>query len=135
MSRTRKSCRSRCIRQFTDDGVVPLRVRRDGARASMTLRVVGDRRALTEPGKLLPGLGFDLTTWNADTMVQDVPAGSAGARAGCAPAIGCWPWTASRSRNGTEFISMVSGAPGRDISIEVRARGRSDCESWRPVPG
>src|SRR6204780_3584669 len=46
------------IRQFTDDGVIPLRVRRDGGERSLTLRVTQDRRPLTEPGKLLPALGF-----------------------------------------------------------------------------
>src|SRR5580692_9345438 len=70
------------IRQFTDDGVIPLRVRRDGSERSLTLRVDADRRAMTEPGKLLPGLGFDLATWNADTLVHEAPPGSAGARAG-----------------------------------------------------
>ena len=70
------------IRQFTDDGVIPLRVRRDGGERALTLRVDADRRAMTEPGKLLPGLGFDLATWNANTLVHDAPMGSAGARAG-----------------------------------------------------
>src|ERR1700686_3880255 len=61
------------IRQFTDDGVIPLRVRRDGGERSLTLRVSEDRRAMPEPGKLLPGLGFDLATWNARTLVQAAP--------------------------------------------------------------
>src|SRR5580700_4408414 len=58
------------IRQFSDDGVIPLRVRRDGNERSVTLRVGDDRRAMTEPGKLLPGLGFDLSTWTANTLVH-----------------------------------------------------------------
>ena len=29
------------IRQFTDDGVIPLRVRRDGIERPVTLRVIG----------------------------------------------------------------------------------------------
>ena len=57
-------------------------MRRDGGERSLTLRVAEDRRAMTEPGKLLPGLGFDLATWNAATLIHEVPAGSAGARAG-----------------------------------------------------
>src|SRR6202048_5281521 len=70
------------IRQFSDDGIIPLRVRRDGSERSLTLRVRDDRRAMTEPGKLLPGLGFDLATWNAATLVHDAPGDSAGAPAG-----------------------------------------------------
>src|ERR1700734_2718017 len=40
------------IRQFSDDGVVPMRVRRDGSEVPLTIRVNEDRRALTEPGRL-----------------------------------------------------------------------------------
>ena len=46
------------LRQFTDDGVIPLRVRRDGAERALTLRVADGSGALTEPGRLLPGLGL-----------------------------------------------------------------------------
>jgi regulator of sigma E protease len=70
------------IREFSDDGVVPLTLRRDGTERSVTLRVTEDRLGLTEPGRLLPGLGFDLATFSAPTLVKDAPADSAGGRAG-----------------------------------------------------
>src|SRR5882757_1490335 len=70
------------IRQFSDDGVIPLRVRRGGSERPVVLRVTEDKRALTEPGRLLPGLGFDLATWSADTVIQEVTKDGAGARAG-----------------------------------------------------
>jgi regulator of sigma E protease len=111
------------IRQFTDDGVIPLRVRRDGAERSLTLRVGDDRRAMTEPGKLLPGLGFDLATWNANTLVHEVPAGSAGARAGLQVGDRLLAVDGQPVANSTEFVAMVNGAPGRDISIEVERKG------------
>src|SRR5450631_1393414 len=111
------------IRQFTDDGVLPLRVRRDGAERSMTLRVDQDRRVMTEPGKLLPGLGFDLATWNADTLVHDVPAGSAGARAGLRAGDRLLAVDGQPVANRMEFIALVSGSPGRDISIELERGG------------
>jgi regulator of sigma E protease len=111
------------IRQFTDDGVIPLRVRRDGAERSLTLRVGDDRRAMTEPGKLLPGLGFDLATWNANTLVHEVPAGSAGARAGLQVGDRVLAVDGQPVANSTEFVAMVNGAPGRDISIEVERKG------------
>ena len=85
------------IRQFTDDGVIPLRVRRDGGERSLTLRVTADRRAMTEPGKLLPGLGFDLATWNAATLIHEVPAGQRRrARRPARRTTVCWRSTASR---------------------------------------
>ena len=111
------------IRQFTDDGVLPLRVRRDGGERSMTLRVDEDRRAMTEPGKLLPGLGFDLATWNANTLVHDVPSGSAGERAGLRAGDRLLAVDGQPVANRMEFIGLVSGAPGRDISIEVERGG------------
>jgi regulator of sigma E protease len=107
------------LRQFSDDGVIPLRVRRDGGERSLTLRVQEDRRALTEPGKLLPGLGFDLATWNADTLVHEAPNGSAGALAGLHAGDRLLAVDGQTVTNSTEFIAMVSAAAGRDISIEV----------------
>jgi regulator of sigma E protease len=111
------------IRQFTDDGVIPLRVRRDGTERSLTLRVAADRRAMTEPGRLLPGLGFDLATWNADTLVHDAPSISAGARAGLRAGDRLLAVDGQSVANRMEFIALVSGAPGRDISIEVERGG------------
>ena len=112
------------IRQFTDDGVIPLRVRRDGRERALTLRVDADRRAMTEPGKLLPGLGFDLATWNANTLVHDAPVGSAGARAGLKAGDRLLAVDGQAIANRMEFIDLVSGAPGRDISIEVERGGQ-----------
>src|SRR6202521_3922424 len=121
------------IRQFTDDGVIPLRVRRDGSERSLTLRVGDDRRAMTEPGKLLPGLGFDLATWNANTLVHEAPLGSAGARAGLRAGDRLLAVDGQAVANRMEFISLVSGAPGRDISIEVE-RGGQRLRIVAPVP-
>src|SRR5580704_3748052 len=115
--------RGALIRQFTDDGVIPLRVRRDGAERSLTLRVGDDRRTMTEPGKLLPGLGFDLATWNANTLVHEAPVGSAGARAGLQAGDRLLAVDGQPVANSTEFVAMVNGAPGRDISIEVERKG------------
>jgi regulator of sigma E protease len=112
------------IRQFTDDGVIPLRVRRDGSERTLTLRVRDDRRAMTEPGKLLPGLGFDLATWNANTRVHDAPLGSAGARAGLQAGDRLLAVDGQPVANRMEFIALVSGASGRDISIEVERAGK-----------
>jgi len=112
------------IRQFTDDGVIPLRVRRDGSERSLTLRVDEDRRAMTEPGRLLPGLGFDLTTWNAATLIEEVPVGSAGAGAGLKAGDRVLAVDGRTVANRTEFVDMVNAAPGRDISIEVERSGR-----------
>jgi len=121
------------IRQFSDDGVIPLRVRRGGSERSLMLRVGDDRRAMTEPGKLLPGLGFDLSTWNADTLVHEAPPGSAGARAGLRAGDRLLAFDGQPVANSAEFVSMVNAAPGRDISIEVE-RGGERLRIVAPVP-
>jgi regulator of sigma E protease len=111
------------LRRVSDDGVIPLRVRRDGAERVVTLRVTEDRRPLTEPDRLLPGLGFDLAGASADTSVLSAPQGSAGARAGLRAgdrlmAVGGRPVT-----NSSDFIAAVTDAPGRQISIDVLRAG------------
>jgi regulator of sigma E protease len=111
------------IRQFSADGLVPLRVRRDGSERSLTLRVTEDRRAMTEPGKLLPGLGFDLATWNAATVINSAPADSAGAHAGLMAGDRMLAVDGQPVANASEFISLVSAAANREISIEVERHG------------
>jgi len=111
------------IRQFTDEGLIPLTVRRDGSERPVMLRVTADKRSLTEPGKLLPGLGFDLATWNAATMIEATPAGSAGARAGLRPGDRLLAVDGQPIANSSAFRSVVGAAANREISIEVERQG------------
>jgi regulator of sigma E protease len=121
------------IRQFTDDGVIPLKVRRDGAESAVTLRVNEDRRALTEPGRLLPGLGFDLATWDANTLVAAAPEGSAGAHAGLREGDRLLTVDGSPIANSSQFIGVVTAAAGRELSLEVE-RGTQRLRIVAPVP-
>jgi regulator of sigma E protease len=111
------------IRRFSGDGLVPLTVRRAGSEKSVVLRVTEDRVALTEPGRLMPGLGFELATWSAKTMIQDAPPDSAGGRAGLRPGDRILSVDGQPVVNMMDFQSMVSNAPGRGISIEVERGG------------
>jgi len=111
------------MRRFGEDGVIPLTVRRGGAEHDLTLHVREDRRALTEPGKLLPGLGFDLSTWTAKTLVHEVPSDSAGARAGLRVGDRLISVDGQPVTNRADFINMVSSAGGRSLSIEVERNG------------
>ena len=112
------------LRRFSDDGIIPLVVRRGAAERPLTLRVTDDRRSLTEPGKLLPGLGFDLASWVATTRVQTVPKDSAGARAGLAAGDRLLAVDGQAVTNSSEFVGRVRAAPGRDIAIDVDRAGR-----------
>jgi regulator of sigma E protease len=111
------------LRQVSDDGVIPLRVRRDGGERALTLRVTEDKRPLTEPGRLLPGLGFDLATWTADTAVQSAPPGSAGERAGLRAGDRLLAVDGQPITNSSDFISIVSGSPHHELSIELSRAG------------
>jgi regulator of sigma E protease len=111
------------IRQFSDDGVVPLAIRRDGAERDVTLRVTEGRLALTEPGRLLPGLGFEPATWNAKAFIQNAPPDSAGGRAGLRAGDRLVSVDGQPVMNMMDFQSMVSSAPGHEISLEVERGG------------
>jgi len=111
------------IRRFSGDGLLPLKVKRAGSEKSVVLRVTEDRVAMTEPGRLMPGLGFELATWSAKTVIQDAPPDSAGARAGLRPGDRILSVDGQPVVNMMDFQSMVSSAPGRDISIEVERGG------------
>jgi regulator of sigma E protease len=121
------------IRRVSDDGVVPLSIRRDGTEKPVTLRVTDDRLGLTEPDRLLPGLGFGLVTWKANTMIQEVPPNSAGARAGLRVGDQLLAVDGEPVVNMADFRSLVSSAPGRDISIDVQ-RGSTRLHVVAAVP-
>ena len=109
--------------EFTAEGVVPVSVRRGDGERSLTLRVTEDRHPLTEPGRLLPGLGFDLASWRAQSRVQDAPAGSAGAAAGLKAGDRLVGVDGSELANSAEFVAAVNRSAGREIRIEVERNG------------
>ncbi len=113
------------MREFTEDAALNLRVRHDGAERAVTLRITDDRRAMTEPGKLLPGLGFDLATWKADTLVAAVPADSAGSRAGLHNGDRIRSMDGVELVNSAQFINLVNASPGRDITLGIDRNGQS----------
>jgi regulator of sigma E protease len=121
------------IERFTEDGTIPLRVTHDGSERAMTLTVKDDRRTLTEPGKLLPGLGFDLASWRASTTVQSVPADSAGAKAGLRAGDRLLAVDGHEVGNSPEFIAAVSASPGRDVAIDLQ-RGDEHLRVIAAVP-
>jgi regulator of sigma E protease len=111
------------LRQFSADGLIPLGIRRDGDERALTLRVTGEHAPLTEPGKLLPGLGFDMATWRADSRVQSAPEGSAGAAAGLRSGDLLREVDGHVLANSAEFVAAVSSAAGREISIGIEREG------------
>jgi regulator of sigma E protease len=121
------------LREVSAQPTVPLRVKRGADELGLTLHLADDTRILTEPGKLLPGLGFDLSTWRADTMVQSVPSGSAGERAGLKAGDKLLAVDGRPIVNSSDFIGAVTGAPGGVLSVEIQRAGERLTLST-PVP-
>jgi regulator of sigma E protease len=111
------------LRQVSAQATVPMQVKRGADEFGVTLHLADDTRTLTEPGKLLPGLGFDLATWRADTVVQSVPAGSAGERAGLKPGDKLLAVDGRPIVNSSDFIGAVTGSPGGVLSVELLRAG------------
>ena len=110
--------------QVSDGSPIKLTLRGSdsGGERSVVLRVDTERRVLTEPGKLLSGLGFDLDTWHADAIVHAVPAESAGARAGLLAGDHLMAVDGRAIDNSSQFVSVVNAALNRVITIQyVRA--------------
>ncbi len=111
------------LRAVSTSAAIPVVVRRGGALVPLTMHVTSDTRELTEPGRLLPGLGLDLSIWRADTLVQSAPEGSAGQRAGLRAGDKLMTVDGHALSNGSQFITAVSGAPGRTLTIGVERGG------------
>jgi regulator of sigma E protease len=112
------------LREVSTNAAIPIVVRRAGASLPLTLHVASDARELTEPGRLLPGLGLDLSTWRADTVVQEVPEGSAGQRAGLRAGDKLLTVDGRALSNRAQFIAAVTGAPGRTLTLGVERGGQ-----------
>jgi regulator of sigma E protease len=81
---TREGAVLAILDRLMDGTPIELTVRGDsggGAERSVELVISGDRRALTEPGALLPGLGFDFWYPTVPTEIGKVVPGSPAARA------------------------------------------------------
>jgi regulator of sigma E protease len=111
------------LRAVSARPTIPIEVRRGGEAIALTLQVTGDTRELTEPGKLLPGLGLDLAAWHAETTVQSAPEGSAGQRAGLRAGDKLLDVNGQPVSNSSDFIAAVSGAPNRTLSIDIERKG------------
>jgi regulator of sigma E protease len=104
-----------------DDGVVTLQVvGEDGGSRSVELDTSGREAELTEPGKLLKGLGFEPRVPQLPAVVGEVVAGGTAERAGLVPgdeileadgeAVGDWP----------HWVEYVRKRPGQTASVTIR---------------
>jgi regulator of sigma E protease len=112
------------LRAVSTNAAIPIVVRRAGANVPLTIQLTSDSRELTEPGRLLPGLGLDLSNWRSDTLVQAAPPGSAGEHAGLRAGDKLVSVDGQRLANSSQFIAVVSAAPDKTLSIGVERGSR-----------
>ncbi len=115
----------------SDGSPLNLTLRGASGERSIVLRVDTERRVLTEPGKLLSGLGFDLDSWHADSIVGAVPAQSAGASAGLRAGDHLLSVDGRTINNSSQFVAAVNAALNRVITIQYARAGVSASTSVR----
>jgi regulator of sigma E protease len=110
----------------SDDGDVTLEVRgRDGAirNLSVVITDTAQRRKLTEPNQLLPGLGFDFWTPEIPAELGGVVPGGAAEKAGLLPGDVIVALDGTSIRTFKEFYDYIRARPGKSVLMNVRRDG------------
>jgi regulator of sigma E protease len=94
-----------------------------GSRRELQFEITGDRKALTEPGALMSGLGFDFWYPTVPTEVGKVVAGSAAEKAGVQAgdrvvAVGGTPVADFQS-----MVKIVQPSPGKTLLFVIERKG------------
>jgi regulator of sigma E protease len=121
---TRQAAVLGILEQVVDTGRVPLAVRgRDGVPRELEIVVpAAERRALTEPGILLRGLGFSFWYPPQPVVVGELTSGAPAERAGLAVGDEIIEVDGQPVSDFTEFVSAIRARPGRTTEI-VALRG------------
>lgn len=103
---------------------VRVAVRAAGAGRAVTLDVSADRRrALTEPGALLPGLGFDFWYPTIPAVVGKVMPDSPAARAGLKVGDGIVAVDGRPVADFPALVQRVQPSPGKSLTFSIERRG------------
>ena len=121
---TRQSAVLAILEQVVDGGRVPLSVRgRDGVPRELEIIVPATaRRALTEPGILLHGLGFSFWFPARPVVIGELTRGEPAERSGLAIGDEIIEVDGHPVNDFTEFVSTIRARPGRTTEI-VALRG------------
>ncbi|HSD53570.1 MAG TPA: RIP metalloprotease RseP [Burkholderiales bacterium] len=93
--------------------------RQDGTERAAALRITGSRRSLTEPGALLPGLGFDFWYPTVPAIVGTVLPESPAARAGLRPGDRIVAVDGVAVADFAALVQRVQPNPGRTLQFTV----------------
>jgi regulator of sigma E protease len=95
----------------------------DGDARSVELRPDGDRRALTEPGALLPGLGFEFWYPHIPATVGKVLPGSPAERAGLREGDQILEVDGQPISDFEDLVAQVQPRPGERLELSVERDG------------
>ena len=121
---TREAVVLAILDQLMDGGAIALKVRSpDGTTRATPLAIVGSPRPLTEPGALLPGLGFDFWYPIVPAEIGTMQPGSPAERAGLAVgdrivAVGGTPVA-----DFPALVKQVQPQPGKTLEFTVERSG------------
>jgi regulator of sigma E protease len=123
---TREAVMLAILDQLMDGGTITLQVRSpDGATRAAPLAIVGSPRALTEPGALLPGLGFEFWYPAMPAVIGTMQPGSPAERAGLAAGDRIVAVGGTSVADFPALVKLVQPQPGKTLEFTVeRAGGR-----------
>jgi regulator of sigma E protease len=119
LTTTRQAAALGILERVVDEGRVPLEVRGgDGAIRTLVMTVPeSERRALTEPGALMRGLGFEFWYPPQPAMVAEVSAGDPAAIAGLAPGDRILEVDGIRVEDYAQFVALIRARPQQPTRI------------------
>jgi regulator of sigma E protease len=112
------------LERLMDDTPVELEViDDDGATRTLELVIDGDRRALTEPGALLPRLGFDFWFPTIPTEIGKIVAGSPAEQAGLQVGDKVVSVAGEPVADFPAMVKIVQPSPGKTLTFEIDRAG------------
>jgi regulator of sigma E protease len=121
---TREAVVLAILDQLMDGGTITLQVRSpDGAMRAAPLRIVGSPRPLTEPGALLPGLGFEFWYPTVPAEVGTMQPGSPAERAGLAAGDRIVAVDGTPVADFPALVKLVQPQPGKTLEFTVERSG------------
>ena len=123
---TREAAVLALLDQLMEGNPIALTLRdAQGDTRETALAVDGDRRALTEPGALLPGLGFDFWYPVVPARVGKVLPGSPAERAGLREGDSILAVGGQPVEDFTALVSLVQPQPGARLDFTIERDGRA----------
>jgi regulator of sigma E protease len=121
---TREEAILAILEDLIDDGTVELGVRRpDGSERQVDLAAGARREQLTEPGALLPGLGFEFWLPRLPAVVGRLTEDGPAARAGIRPGDEIVALDGHPVADFRALVALVEPRMNREVTIDVRRNG------------